>query len=330
MDMFESGLPQQRLRMPPLSLALRARVFAELALMEAAGFPAVRAFETLRATPEAALSAACAAMIKALQRGLPLATAGQQAGLFSALDGVLVAAGSEGGQLEAIYRRLAQRYLDLANHRRRVRSQLALPLAVMTLGIFISPLPALARDELSLTDYVLGGLWQLGLLGVALRLGLKLLEGLANPRPGWAALDLVLWHLPVLGGLIRQRNAARFLETLGLLLEAGLPALPALKQSLTVLSNTVARRQLGALEQGLKTGMTWQAALGRQSVLEAQVQHLLATGEAAGRLPEMVLRCAAQLREENRRLGAALATWGPRVVYLLVLVMFGVGMVRGR
>jgi general secretion pathway protein F len=134
--------------MPPLSLALRARVFAELALMEAAGFPAVRAFETLRATPEAALSAACAAMIKALQRGLPLATAGQQAGLFSALDGVLVAAGSEGGQLEAIYRRLAQRYLDLANHRRRVRSQLALPLAVMTLGIFISPLPALARDEL--------------------------------------------------------------------------------------------------------------------------------------------------------------------------------------
>jgi type II secretory pathway component PulF len=134
----------------------------------------------------------------------------------------------------------------------------------------------------------------------------------------------------VLGGLIRQRNAARFLDTLGLLLEAGLPALPALKQSLTVLSNTVARRQLGALEQGLKTGMTWQAALGRQSILEAQVQHLLATGEAAGRLPEMVLRCAAQLREENRRLDAALATWGPRVVYLLVLVMFGVGMVRGR
>jgi len=329
MDMFESGFPEQRHLMPPLSLALRARVFAELALMEAAGFPAVRAFETLRATPEAALSAACAAMIKALQRGLPLATAGQQAGLFSVLDAALVAAGSEGGQLESVYRRLAQRYLDLANHRRRVRSQLALPLAVMTLGIFISPLPALARDELSLTDYVLGGLWQLGLLGVALRLGLKLLEGLANPRPCWAALDFVLWRLPVLGGLIRQRNAARFLETLGLLLDAGLPALTAVKQGLGVLGNTVARRQLGALEQGLQRGMIWREAMGRQAVLDGKVQQLLVAGEAAGRLPEMVLRAAAQLREENRRLDAALATWGPRVLCLGVLVMFAVGLVRG-
>ena len=315
--------------MKPLSITLRARVLAELALMETAGFPAQRALETLAFSSEPALSAACELMLGALKRGLPLATAGQQAGLFSALDAALVAAGSEGGQLEAVYRRLAQRYLDFANHRRRVLSQLALPLAVMALGIFISPLPALARDELSLTDYVLGGVWQLGLLGVALRLGLKLLDDVVNPQPGWAALDFVLWRLPVLGGLIRQRNAARFLETLGLLLDAGLPALAAVKQALAVLSNTVARRQLGAVEQGLQRGMTWRGAMGMQAVLDGNVQQLLVAGEAAGRLPEMVLRAAAQLREENRRLDAALATWGPRVLYLGVLVMFAVGLVRG-
>jgi len=316
--------------MKPLSTTLRAHVFAELALMEAAGFPAQRALKTLAVTSEPAQTAACELMLGALQRGLPLATAGQQAGLFTALDGALIAAGSESGQLETIYRRLAQRYLDLANHRRHVRSQLALPLAVMTLGIFISPLPALARGELTPGHYLVGSLGHVGLLGVLVQLGLKLLDRLANPRPGWLAVDLLWWHMPVLGRLVRQRNAARFLDTLGLLLDAGLPAQAAVKQARAVLSNAVARRRLGALEQGLKRGMTWGAALSLQSVLDGNVQQLLAVGEAAGRLPEMVVRAAAQLREEHRRQDAALATWGPRVLYLAVLIGSGLSLVRGR
>jgi type II secretory pathway component PulF len=130
-----------------IDLGTRARLCAELATLEAAGFSAARAFDTCGTWAEGNARVAIETVARALAKGHGIAQAGVRAGLFSPLDATLIEAGAAAGKLEQLYRRLAARYQDRADHQRRMWAQLILPLALLVFGAFIARLPALIHGE---------------------------------------------------------------------------------------------------------------------------------------------------------------------------------------
>ncbi len=311
-----------------LSDAMRAQFYTELATLDAAGFPTHRAFETLSMFKEPKARAMAIAVSRALAHGESIARAGSRAGLFSPLEATLLEAGAASGKLEAIYRLLAQFYQDRAQHRGRIAAQLALPLGILALALCVAPLPAFVRGDLQLGQYLFASIGRL-LIIVLLAYSGFVLMGKSNGQPGIVGIDRLLLRLPWLAALVRQRSATRFLETLGLMLDAGIPALSAVSQAAATVANVVARAEFLAVQQRLADGQSWHQALAQQRILDAHTQALLTAGEAAGRLAETVIRCAAQGRAAARQSDAVIATWLPRLIYIAVLAWMATTLLFG-
>ena len=130
------------------------------------------------------------------------------------------------------------------------------------------------------------------------------------------------WHrwllrLPVMGRLIRGVNAARFADTLGILTTAGVPLLASLQSAAAVLTNLPMRAAVEEAVRRVREGAALSSSLGSAKLFPPLIIHLIASGEATGRLDTMLARAAeAQSRE--------LDTWVRRLTALLepVLIIF--------
>jgi general secretion pathway protein F len=135
------------------------------------------------------------------------------------------------------------------------------------------------------------------------------------------------WHrwllrLPLAGRLIRGVNAARFADTLGILTAAGVPLLASLQSAAAVLTNLPMRAAVEEAVRRVREGAALSPSLGAAKLFPPLVIHLIASGEATGRLDSMLARAAeAQSRElENwvRRLTALLE---PALIVLMGMIV---------
>jgi general secretion pathway protein F len=111
------------------------------------------------------------------------------------------------------------------------------------------------------------------------------------------------WHhfllrVPVMGRLLRGTNAARFADTLGILTASGIPLLPALQSAVPVVTNLPMRAAVEEALRQVREGGSLSRALAKTKLFPPLVVHLIASGEASGRLDAMLQRAAeAQARE---------------------------------
>ena len=119
---------------------------------------------------------------------------------------------------------------------------------------------------------------------------------------------------------LRQLPVKRIMlpDTLGILTASGIPLLPALQSAVPVVNNLPMR---GAVEEALKQvreGGSLSRALGKTKLFPPLVVHLIASGEASGRLDAMLTRAAeAQARELQNWVRALTSLLEP----VLILVM---------
>jgi type II secretory pathway component PulF len=257
-----------------------------------------------------------------VRKGRAVASAGERAGLFAAVDARLIGAACRFGNPAPVYRRLAERHRLRAERRRRMLSRMMLPAFIFVLALFIAPLPALILGHMDAAGYLgatVGSLVKLAvLIYVLLRLPGWLRRG---PPPLSNALDRLLLRLPVFGRLQVRRQGTDFLGLLALALEAGLPAFDAVELAAGTVPNTVIRRSLAAVHDHLERGEPLAAALGHNPYLDATAREYVATGEASGKLAEML---AHYTRLEGERLDLVegeVAQWIPRLVYFAVLAL---------
>lgn len=293
----------------------RSQLYAQLATLEQAGMPVQRALQTVATQAEPPLARALQQTLQRLDRAQPLPEAGRATGLFAPWEAALVGAAIEGGQLAAVYQRLATHHEQGEQRRRQLRSRLVLPLVVLLIGLFVLPLPGLVSGA-----YGLGGYLERSLLPALLLLaGLRLLLALAgnittaaSPPPGYG----LLLALPGLGRLLRRLQQSRGLTMLALLLAGGLPADRALDITGRTLGDPRLRRGCTLAALQARRGGSMAQALGDSGLCdEPQGMALISSGEAAGRLDEMIGRYAADL---DFRLGLQLdliGEWLPRLLY---------------
>jgi len=262
-------------------------------------------------------------------------------GVFPELYRTLVAAGETSGQLPLVLARLA----DYLEDRQALRGRLALALiypsivfvvalcVVGALLIYVVPqvvqvfqhahqqLPVLTRVLIAFSAF-LQATWVLWLALLALG-ALALHLALARTRSR-AAVHALLWRTPVLGRLLRHLDAARLAATLSILVGARVPILQALEAGTGVMTLTPMREALATAARGVREGMPLARALGATAAFPPVMVHLIASGEASGRLDEALERAArTQQNDLATRLAAFAAIFEPAMILAMGgLVLF--------
>lgn len=254
---------------------------------------------------------------------------------FPPLYRAMVAAGESSGTLPTILDRLAALLERQAEIRGKILTAVAYPaiLAVVALGVvtalmmFVVPqvveqfdtvgqeLPLLTRIIITISD-VLVGWWWLMLGSVAIML-FGAWRALKDPGIR-LAFDTWLLRLPLLGRLLRDLHAARMARTLGTMVASRLPLLDGLTLTAGTIHNRRLRVASDSLVDAIRGGGSLSSAMRRTGVFPPLLTYLAASGEAAGRLDEMLERAADYLeREFDRFTATALSLLEPAIIVVM-------------
>ncbi len=259
--------------------------------------------------------------------------------IFSELYRSLVNAGEQSGQLSRVLLRLA----DYLEARQLLRQKILLALiypAVVTLtalliiiGLmtYVVPqvvqvfqnsqqvLPWLTRALIAISDFVrLTGVYWI-LIFVAVSAWSQRL--LRNPSRLFS-LHTFLLRLPILGRLMRAVNAARFASTLAILVGSRVPLLTALQAGTGVVNNLPMKQALEDTQRMVSEGASLSLALGKSKLFPPLLVHMIASGEASGRLDDMLERAAKQQSSEvENRLAALTSLFEPALILLMGILV---------
>ncbi len=320
-------------------LVLFTRQLAELV---AAGLPVVQALGVIAEEAEIqGQKQLLLAMHAQVLSGSSLAHAMERAPLaFSDIYRAVIAAGEAGGRLEQILGHLASDLEAAQALREKLISATLYPtvVGVVALGLvgflLTTVVPQMAevfvgrqRTLPTLTVWLLDlstALRQLGGWALLLLACLALIVRQALQRPSLRHRADALWlQLPMVGSIARSYSASRFAATLALLVDAGLPILPALQSASQTLNNRALRGDALKAVRLVREGAALASALGSSSRFPKLLLVFVRLGEQTGALPDMLDRVAQQLSAQVQRRAMRLATI---VEPLLITALGGVVM----
>ena len=176
-------------------------------------------------------------------------------------------------------------------------------------------LPVLTRGLIALSHFLRDAWPYLLALVVGSVVAARLALRRQAVRRRWHALIL---RLPWLGSLARSVNTARFASTLAILVTGGVPLLGALTSCARAMSNLVMREAIEGVIERVREGTSLARALGDTHVFPPLLVHLVASGEASGKLDQLLERAARlQTQSLERRLAVFLTVLEPVMVLLL-------------
>lgn len=309
-------------RQKELDARTRAHLFAQLAQAERGGIPVLQTLKIIAASANAPLRKRLIRLRSFVSSGMELTQAGLRSGLFLPWETRLLHAAETSGKLAQSYAGLSQRHADRARRVSRIKGSLILPFAVLVVAVFVAPLPALFRGEVSASGYLLMTAGRLLLLFVSLYLLSAAWSQLGQTGADNTLFRLLLW-VPFAGRIIRRQQRRDFLLSLVLLLEAGVPAFEALALAAGSVSHPDMRKRFYASVRSAENGATLTQALQACGALQdAAAENLLRSGEFAGRGDEMIRHHLRYLEAQLDAQFATLVEWTPRGVYLLVVLFF--------
>jgi type IV pilus assembly protein PilC len=244
-----------------------------------------------------------------VEQGQPLSVAMMaHPGVFSGMFTGVVRAGEAAGILEDSLRRLADLLERRAQIQSRVRAALAMPIMalivefiVIGIIVFVAMPKMLAAypdpDKLpETTKFLLGFVhwttnnWVLVALMVAAAISAIILTlRLPSGRAAWQSLVL---RLPVVGGISRKMNVARFSRTLGSLTAAGIPLIDAISIAADTSENLIVERVLNNTRDTVEAGGKMEESLRAEPVFDEIVVDMVAIGDEAGALDTVLLKVA--------------------------------------
>ncbi|WP_027854317.1 type II secretion system F family protein [Marinobacterium litorale] len=129
-----------------------------------------------------------------------------------------------------------------------------------------------------------------------------------------------LLSLPKVGALLVLLDSARLSRALAILMGSGVPLLTALRVSVDTLGNRILQEALQVSAEEVRNGTPLHRALGERGYFPPLLVNMIASGEASGRLDEMLERVAShQERTFTQRVDTTLALFEP----LMILFMGG-------
>jgi general secretion pathway protein F len=267
-----------------------------------------------------------------------------EAGLFSDFYIQMVRAGESGGALESVLSRLALHLERSKEVRDSLVSALIYPLillfvaltSIMILMTYVIPqfsdlfndmgqaLPLSTRITMALATALQDYAWLMALAIVGLIFYFKWQLGRRVCAKRWHAR---LLNLPLISGIIKQVEAARFCRTLGTLLENGVPLLRAVAIVKQTIGNFVIADGMDHVVTSLKSGRRLADPLAEHSRFPRFALQMIRIGEESGQLEPMLMQTADILDQETQTLiKRALSLVEPIMILVLGVIIAGVVM----
>jgi len=258
---------------------------------------------------------------------------------FPELYRATVAAGEQSGHLDAVLERLADFTESRQLLQQQVRNALIYPIALVVTAVAIisfmlayvvpkvvsifrnygQELPLLTRIMIGTSDFIRD--YWLGIIVVTVGSIFGVRRILKNEGPRRRYHKLLL-RLPLIGRLTRGINTARFTQTLSILAGSAVPILEALRIAAQVVVNIPMREAVEEAALRIREGAMISKSLAASKIFPPMTTHLIASGEASGKLEEMLGRAAVnQEREVDGLISTMLGIMQPALVILMAGVV---------
>ena len=290
----------------------------QLAALTRAGVPLVQAFDIIA---DGADKPAVAALVQAVRNdvaaGDALATAlARHPRQFETLFRNLVAAGEQSGALPTMLERVATHKEKSERLKAKLRRAMTYPSGVLCVALVVSgillvkvvpqfqrifagfgaELPGSTLMVIGLSEWVQA--WWPTLLGCAIAAALGA-KWQVRRSPTWRRwLHRLTLRLPVVGAVAAKSAVARCIRTLATAFAAGVPVVDALASVAGAAGNLVFERAVLRVRDEVATGREINAAMRDVGLFPNMVVQMVAVGEAAGSLTEMLERAAAWYEEQ--------------------------------
>jgi general secretion pathway protein F len=261
---------------------------------------------------------------------------------FSELYRTLVNAGEASGKLPDVLIKLADYVEEQQAIKQKIITAMVYPIIVTVIcllvvvglmlyvvpqvvGVFESTkqtLPFMTRALLALSAMLEWTWWLWIVAAVGAVAGFRVAMKRPTQRHRFHAL---LLRLPIFGRLIRVRESSQLAATLSILVGSGVPVLTAMNAGVGVVNNIPMRLALERAANQVREGVSLSRALQAQNTKPALfppvMLHLVASGEASGRLPETLASAA---RQQQRELETRTARLAALIEPVMIVVMGGI------
>lgn len=290
----------------------------QLATMMSSGVPLVQAFEIIgRGHENAGMQDLVLAIKNDVESGGTLAEAlAKHPRQFSELYVNLVAAGEQSGILETLLHKIATYLEKTETLKGKIKKALFYPLAVIVVAfivtsillIFVIPqfedlfsgfgadLPAPTLFVLALSEFFQQWWWAI-FFGIGATIYL-FIEGRRRSRGFAHFLDRMMLKIPVLGDILNKAAIARFARTLSTMFAAGTPLVEAMVSVAGASGNIIYHDAIMKMRDEVATGTQLQAAMRDAQLFPNMVIQMVAIGEEAGSLDQMLAKVADFYEEE--------------------------------
>ncbi|MCH8135604.1 MAG: type II secretion system inner membrane protein GspF [Proteobacteria bacterium] len=258
---------------------------------------------------------------------------------FPELYRATIAAGEQSGHLDIVLERLADYTEARQELRQRITNAMIYPITLVIMAVAIisfmlatvvpkivgvfentsAELPGLTRGMIATSDFLRDNwLWLIIGLGAFVYGVWRLLQK-DGPKRRYHRFML---SMPVFGRLTRGINTARFTRTFSILTGSGVPVLEAMKISAEVIENLPMRDAVNEAAIRVREGSSISKSLEMSKLFPPMMIHLVSSGEAGGRLEEMLTRAAdGQEREVNGLIAALLGILEPLLIVFMGAVV---------
>jgi len=249
----------------------------------------------------------------------------------------LVAAGESSGHLLEMFDRLAALKQKQLRVRNSIIGAMIYPCMLVSLGstIFVLlllfviprfstlfttlgvPLPSSTAALLQISSALRHFWWLMGLLVGGAVFGL--LSYLRTPR-GRRLRDVMTLRVPYIGGVAKSLSSARILSLLGVLLEAKIPVLDALRLVRNAAGNVLYQELVMQAEEYVARGEPMSQAFADTPLFSPSIYESIRSGERSGEIDRLLLNVSNFLDEENDVIVRSLTS----IIEPVILVAMGI------
>lgn len=319
----ELRLPGRGAKVRPKDLSTGTR---QLATMVDAGLPLVRSLAVLGEQGTGALAAVLDQVRLDVERGSDLSGAlARHPKAFDHLFVAMVKAGEAGGVLDRVLRQLAATIEKQVELRRKIKSAMAYPVAVLVLVLVIlTAMLVFVVPQFQAIYAQLGGKLPkptLILLAVSRivshdfpfvaaggALGSWAFRRWRRTSRGRSQWDSLVLRVPLFGSLAHKSALARFGRTLSALLDAGVPMLEALEITRDAVGNMKLGDAVGDMQAGVKGGEALARRMGAHAIFPPMVAQMVSIGEETGAVGALLDKVALFYEQEVEAMVAALTS----------------------
>ncbi|MBR2838907.1 MAG: type II secretion system F family protein [Kiritimatiellae bacterium] len=227
----------------------------------------------------------------------------------------MVVAGEQSGEFAGILKRLAAILGSSSRLRKKVKSAMTYPTVIVSIALLLAggliqfvvpvfaemfagfgkPLPALTQTLVDISNFVKGN-WYIVLGAVAV--AVFIFRRWRATAKGRYQLDEIKLRLPVFGELNLKSSIGRFCRLLAQMTNAGVPILKSLDVVAKSIGNHVLEQSILAARKEVEHGNQLNIALDGKPYMPILMVRMIAAGEKAGRLEDMLDSVADSYDEE--------------------------------